>query len=256
MLLAIDVGNSETVLGVFRGEELAAHWRLSSTSPRTTDEVRILFRQWAAEANVVLSDMRGCVISSVVPSLTGVFAEMARQAFSTEPVIIDSETETGLVVRIDSPRTLGADRICNAVAGFARFGGPLIVVDFGTATTFDVISERGEYLGGVIALGIKTAAQGLHRVAAKLPKVDISFPESVVGRDTETCMQSGILWGTVAMVDGLIDRIALEAGWNAVRAVGTGGLAGIVQSHSKRIERVEPFLTLDGMRIIYEKATQ
>ena len=253
MLLVIDVGNTETVLGLFRGETLAAHWRLSSTVHRTADECRILLKMWADEKAMDLSGLRGAVLSSVVPSLTAVFTEMVEEGFGIKPVLVNSETETGLQIRIESPRTLGADRICNAVAGFVRFGGPLVVVDFGTATTFDVVSAEGEYLGGAIALGIKSAAMELHRVAAKLPKVDLVFPESTIGKTTETSMQSGILWGTAAMVDGMIERIAAETGCFDIRVVATGGLAGLLYGKSKRIRFVEPFLTLEGMRIIYHK---
>jgi type III pantothenate kinase len=257
MLLVIDVGNTETVLGIFDdGGRLSAHWRLSSTIHRTADECRIMLRMWAEEKGLKLSEVDGAVISSVVPSLTGIFIEMTRQAFSIDPVQVTSQTDSGLVIQIESPETLGADRICNAVGGMARFGGPLVVVDFGTATTFDVVSEAGAYLGGAIVLGLKTSALELHRVAAKLPKVDLAFPPSVIGKNTETSMQSGILWGTVAMADGMIERIMNETGWKSARVVGTGGLAGIIQEKSKRIERVEPFLTLEGMRIIYHRVVK
>jgi type III pantothenate kinase len=257
MLLAIDVGNTETVLGLFdQGGTLLAHWRLSSTVHRTADECRIMLRMWAVEKGLSFSDIGGAVISSVVPTLTGIFVDMVKKAFSVEPLIITWESDSGLSIQIESPSTLGADRICNAVAGMARFGGPLVVVDFGTATTFDVVSETGAYLGGAIVLGLKTAALELHRVAAMLPKVDLVFPPSVIEKNTETCMQSGIMWGTVAMVDGMIDKIMDEAGWKSVRVVGTGGLAAMIQEKSKRIECVDPFLTLEGMRLIFNRVTK
>jgi type III pantothenate kinase len=253
MLLVIDVGNTESVLGIFLDDTLVAHWRLSSTLNRTADECALLLKLWAQERNVSLSQIHGAVLSSVVPALTAVFSETVNQACGLEPIVVDSKTDTGIKINIESPRTLGADRICNAVAGFARHGGPLVIVDFGTATTFDVVSERGEYLGGAIALGIKSGAMELHRIAAKLPKVDLVFPESVIGKDTETSMQSGILWGTVSMVDGMISRIIADNGWTNVRVVATGGLAGIIHGKSQRIQFLEPFLTLEGMRLIYQR---
>lgn len=253
MLLAIDIGNTETVLGLFRGDALAAHWRISSSLHRTSDECRILLKMWAQEKGVAFSEIRGAVLSSVVPSLTSVFSEMVKQAFGIDPIEVDSETDTGLSILVESPRTLGADRICNAVAGFTRFSGPLVVVDFGTATTFDVVSQQGEYVGGVIVLGMKSAALELHRAAAKLPKVDLVFPKFVIGKTTESSMQSGILWGTVVLIDGLIDRIIEETGWTGLRVAATGGLAGLMQGKSKRIQFIEPFLTLEGMKIIYQR---
>ena len=254
MLLAIDIGNTETVLGIYRGKRLSAHGRFSSTSHRTADECRLLFRLWAGEKRVALPAIRGAVISSVVPSLTALFARAVKEAAGVESLVVDSDTDTGLVIRYDSPRAVGADRICNAVAGFARYGGPVVVVDFGTATTFDVVSGSGEYLGGAITLGVKHQAVELHRVAAKLPKVDLVFPEAVVGRTTESSMQSGLMWGTVAMIDGMIERIASENGWSRrLAVVATGGLAQRMEGKSKRIQAIEPFLTLEGMRIIYER---
>jgi type III pantothenate kinase len=257
MLLVIDVGNTETVLGVFDGGgTLSAHWRLSSTIHRTADECRIMLKMWAGEKGLSFADIGGVVISSVVPMLTGIFVDMVNKTFSIEPLIVSWETDTGLDIQIESPNTLGADRICNAVAGMARFGGPLVVVDFGTATTFDVVGENGAYLGGAIVLGLKTAAIELHRVAAMLPKVELVFPAHVIERNTETCMRSGIMWGTVAMIDGMIDKIMEEARWKSARIVGTGGLAAVIKQKSKRIECVEPFLTLEGMRLIHDRVAK
>ncbi len=254
MLLAIDIGNTETVIGVYRGSRLSAHGRFSSTAHRTSDECRLLFRLWAGEKRIALASIRGAVISSVVPSLTAVFARAVREAAGVEPLVVDSDTDTGLVIRYDSPRAVGADRICDAVAGYTHHGGPVVVVDFGTATTFDAVSGSGEYLGGAITLGVKHQAVELHRVAAKLPKVDLVFPEAVVGRTTESSMQSGLMWGTVAMIDGMIDRIASENDWTRrLAVVATGGLAHLMEGKSKRIQTIEPFLTLEGMRIIYQR---
>ena len=253
MLLVVDIGNTETVIGIYHERDLKAHWSLSSKTPRTSDESWILIHNWSETQGMALPDIRGFVISSVVPSLTAVFRNVAKKRFDLEPLIIEAETDTGLKIDYDTPRTVGADRICNAVAGYALYGGPLIVVDFGTATTFDIVSEEGAYTGGAIALGLKGASHELHRLAAKLPRVSLEFPSGVVGRTTEESLQSGIMWGTVALVDGMVDRIKEEMGWPSVRVIATGGMASIIVEHSKKIELVESFLTLEGMRLIYER---
>ena len=253
MLLVVDVGNTETVIGVYEQDELKTHWSLSSRVPRTSDETWTLLKTWCEAHHIAFTDIQGFVISSVVPSLTTVFNDVARERFGLEPLVITADTDTGLEILYDTPRTVGADRICNAVAGYVMVGGPLIVVDFGTATTFDVVSEEGAYIGGSIALGLKRASEELHRVAAKLPRVDLAFPGSVVGRTTEESIQSGIMWGTLALVDGMIDRIVREMDWDTVQIIATGGMAASVVEKSVRIERVEPFLTLEGMRLIYQR---
>jgi type III pantothenate kinase len=253
MLLVIDVGNTETVFGLYEGDALKTHWRLSSHMNRTADESWILLRMWCDSQNLRAAEVRGVVISSVVPDLTSVFSDMASRHLKTEPLIVSCETDTGLAILYDTPRTVGADRICNAVAGVARFGAPLVIVDFGTATTFDVISEKKEYLGGLICLGLGGAAQELHRIAAKLPKVDLVFPDAVVGRNTETSIQSGIMWGAAIMVDGLVHAISEELGVGEIRAVATGGMAGLISAKSRSLRSVEPFLTLEGMKLIHQR---
>jgi len=253
MLLVIDAGNTETVFGLFRDDALVSHWRLSSHAGRTADEAYIFLRTWCDSQNLRTDDIRGVVVSSVVPDLTSMFSDLASRHLRTDPLVVNADTDTGIPVLYDSPRTVGADRICNAVGGTAKYGAPLVVVDFGTAITFDVISEKREYLGGLICLGLTGAARELHRVAAKLPKVDLSFPPFLIGRNTETSIQAGILWGAVAMVDGLIDRIAAELGRTGVTAVATGGMAGLMASACSRIRHVEPFLTLQGMKLIHQR---
>jgi type III pantothenate kinase len=253
MLLVVDVGNTETVFGLYEGETLKTTWRLSSHVNRTADEFWILLKMWCESMKLGVDEIAGVAISSVVPNLTSVFSDMASRHLRVDPLVVTADTDTGLAILYDSPRTVGADRICNAVGGTVKFGSPLIVVDFGTATTFDVISEKREYVGGLICLGLKGASQELHRVAAKLPKVDLVFPPAVVGRSTETSIQAGIMWGTAIMVDGLVDQIASELGVPSVQTVATGGMAGLIVSKSKRIQRVEPFLTLEGMRLIYQR---
>jgi len=253
MLLVVDIGNTVTVVGLYDHENLKSHWKLSSKISRTSDECWILLRAWCEANGFILTEMEGLVISSVVPSLTAVFIELSRNYLDLEPLVVTADTDTGLKIQYDTPRTVGADRICNAVAGYILHGVPLIVVDFGTATTFDVVSQSGDYVGGVIALGLMGASSELHRLAAKLPRVDLHFPDNVVGRTTEESMQSGIMYGTVSLVDGMVDRIIGEMGWNEVRIIATGGMAPMVIEKSKRIEIVEPFLTLEGMKLIYQR---
>ena len=252
MLLVIDVGNTETMFGIYDGDIIKTHWRLSSHVDRTADEAWLLLRTWCESATLNVSQIRGVVLSSVVPNLTSVFSDMSTRRLGLNPLIVTADTITGLSIAYDTPRTVGADRICNAVAGVQQYGVPLIVVDFGTAITFDVISEKKEYLGGVICLGLNGASQELHRIAAKLPKVDLVFPAAVVGRNTETSIQAGVMWGTVIMVDGLVTRIAKELGYERIQTIATGGMAGMVVSKSEKIQKVEPFLTLEGMKIIYQ----
>ncbi|MCJ7811973.1 type III pantothenate kinase [bacterium] len=256
MLLVVDIGNTETVLGLYEKDVLKAHWRLSSQGYRTSDECWILLNMWCESSGMTLSSIKGVVISSVVPFLTSVFEEISRNHIGIEPLSITAEIDTGLRILYETPRTVGADRICNAVAGYTHYGGPLIVVDFGTATTFDVVSEKGEYIGGVIALGLTGASQELHRVAAKLPRVDLIFPPFVVGKTTETSMQSGIMWGTVVLVDGVVNKIIAEMGWNKVGIIATGGLSSLVAVKSQTIQKIDPFLTLEGMRLIFKRLSR
>jgi type III pantothenate kinase len=253
MLIVIDIGNTEIVLGLYEEESLKHHWRMSSKVPRTEDEYWVLLESWMNSAHLALSKIKGVVISSVVPALTSPFIEMAKRYLHLEPIVVTAETDTGLKILYDTPRTVGADRICNAVAGYHLYKGPLIIVDFGTATTFDVVSEKGEYIGGVISLGIAGTSQELHRVATKLPKVDLIFPPKVVGNTTETSIQSGLFWGTVSMVDGMVNRIQKEMEWDQVHIIATGGLASVIVARSQVIKKTEPFLTLEGMKIIYQR---
>jgi len=210
MLLVVDIGNTEIIIGLYDNDVLKGHWRLSSIQPKTIDECFVLLNIWLGNDGFSEKDIKGMVISSVVPYFQYVFGDMARKKFNIEPVIISSELDTGIDILYDSPEMVGADRICNAVAGYSLYGGPLIVVDFGTATTFDVISKKGEYLGGVIALGLKGASQQLHLLAAKLPRVELEFPGTIVGTNTEDSMKSGIMWGTVSLIDGVVKKILQE----------------------------------------------
>jgi type III pantothenate kinase len=259
MLLAIDIGNTHTVFGVFRGSKLIADWRVTSMLQRTEDEVGTQVRLFLKEAGIPMKSIKGVGISSVVPNLTDIFSMMARKYFSVEPLIISPSVDLGIKVLYDDPHSVGADRICNAIAGYASFGGPLIIIDFGTATTYDVISRTGDYLGGVIAPGIETSAVDLHRRAAKLPKIELHFPTGIIGRDTVSSMQAGILYGAVDAMEGMVDRIQREVrkleGTNAT-VVATGGFSKLVAQKSKTISASVPSLVLDGVRMVYDRVRQ
>ncbi len=252
MLLAIDVGNTHTVLGIYDGARLVAEYRVSSATARTEDEFGLIVKLFCENAGIATSAVDGIGISSVVPNLTDVVVKMSEKYFQIKPLVISAALDFGIRVLYDDPASVGADRLCNAVAGFTKYGGPLIIIDFGTATTYDVVSRNGEYLGGVIAPGIETAAANLHRQAAKLPKVELKFPEKVVGTDTVASMQSGILYGSVDAMEGMIRRIKDVVGQEA-KVIVTGGYSKLIKEHSQSIDYWEPSLVLDGMRMIYER---
>lgn len=254
MLITIDIGNTNVVIGIYQDSELIAHWRLSSQTARTRDECWILLNGLLRTNSIESKQIQGGIISSVVPNLTPIFIQILEDYFYLQPVIVDSDLKIDLKILYENPRSVGADRICNAVAGFHYFGGPLVVLDFGTATTFDVVSAHNEYLGGIIAPGIELSASILHQRAARLPKVELKFPNSVIGRNTESSIQAGLMFGTVELINGLILRIENELGVT-LKTVATGGLAKVVAPYTNRIERVEPFLTLDGLRLIYEQVS-
>jgi type III pantothenate kinase len=252
MLLAIDIGNTHTVFGVFDKKKLLADWRISSAISRTEDEIGTQVRAFLEGASIKSEDIEGVAISSVVPNLTEIFVLMARKCFGIEPVIVSADLDLGIKIHYEDPHTVGADRLCNAVAGFAKYGGPLIIIDFGTATTYDVVSRKGDYLGGVIAPGIETSAADLHRRAAKLPKIELKFPKEVIGRDTASSMQAGILYGAVDAMEGMIERIKRRIGKRA-KVIVTGGYSKVIMDHSDAIDYAEPALVLLGLQLIYEK---
>ncbi len=252
MLLAIDIGNTHTVIGVYDGKTLKADWRITSGVSRTEDEVGIEVKAFCLDAGIPVDAIDKAGISSVVPNLTPIYEKMVSKYFDVIPMIISSELPLGLAIRYDDPSSVGADRLCNAVAGFAQFGGPLIIIDFGTATTYDVISSTGEYLGGVIAPGIETSSAELHRRAAKLPKIDLFFPKTVVGTSTVSSMQSGILYGAVDSVEGMIRRIAAELHAKPT-VLATGGFSAVIGKQSPMITHTIPSLVLDGIRLIVER---
>lgn len=252
MLLVIDVGNTNTVLGVFDGKELKAQWRLSTDRRQTADEYGILIRNLFALDSVRVDQITGVMVASVVPPLNFVLEEMSTKYFHLEAVFLGPGTRTGMAIHYDNPQEVGADRIADSVAAFEKYGGPCIVVDFGTAITFDAISEKGEYLGGVIAPGIGISSEALFQQAARLPRVEIREPQHVIGANTVSSMQSGLFYGAVGLVDGILDRLSAVLG-PKTKFVATGGQAELVAAASKYKPPVDPALTLEGLRIIYER---
>lgn len=251
MLLAVDVGNTNTVLGAFEGERLVEHVRLETHPHRTADEWGI-FCQLALQARGIdPKRVRAVVVSSVVPPLRHILESMSVRYFGVSPLFVGPGVKTGMPILYDDPREVGADRIVNAVAAYERWPGPLIVVDFGTATTFDVVSARGEYVGGAIAPGIRISVEALSRYASRLPRVDLERPGPALGRNTVSSMQSGIVYGYAAMVDGLCARLRQELGGPAPKVVATGGLAPLLAKVSEAITEVDEFLTVAGLRIIH-----
>ncbi len=252
MLLAIDVGNTHTVIGMYDGDRLLADWRMASLAQRTADEHWLAIRNFCADAHISLDRVHGVGISSVVPDLTDIFEMMSRKYLKIEPLSVSGSLDLGIRILYHDPSQVGADRLCNAVAGFKKFGGPLIIIDFGTATTYDVVAANGDYIGGVITLGLESTAAELHRRAAKLPKIELHFPDGIIGRDTVSSMQAGVMYGTVDAVDGTVRRIRQELGTQA-KVIATGGLASVIAKHAPVIEAVEPSLVLDGIRLIWER---
>lgn len=255
MLLAIDVGNTNIVFGLFDGARLVDQFRVESSRGRTADEYAVILRQLLAMRDVKPGDVHAAIVASVVPSLTDPMLGLVKRAFGHEAMVVGPGIRTGMAILYENPREVGADRIVNAVAAFERYkaeGGGLVVVDFGTATTFDCVTPKGEYLGGVICPGIQISADALFARAAKLPRVEIARPPKVVGRNTQHSMQSGIVWGYVSMVDGLVEKLVEEMGYPC-RIVATGGLAPVIAPLSKKIEDVDEDLTLTGLRILHER---
>ncbi|MBM7580668.1 type III pantothenate kinase [Jeotgalibacillus terrae] len=252
MLFVLDVGNTNTVLGVYDGEELRYHWRVETNRHKTEDEYGMLVKNLFEHVGLTFSDFDGIIISSVVPPVMFPLERMSQKYFHLKPLVVGPGMKTGLNIKYDNPKEVGADRIVNAVAGIKEHGGSLIIVDFGTATTYCYINKNRQYMGGVIAPGIGISTEALYAKAAKLPRIEIARPEMVVGKSTVSAMQAGIVYGYVGQVEGIVSRMKKEAGEH-VTVIATGGLASLIAKESDIIDIVDPFLTLKGLQLIYKR---
>ena len=253
MLLVVDIGNTNIVWGVYNDRTLASHWRLATDVKKTSDEYGILFANLLAAAGIPSQRLSGAIISSVVPALTGTFESMIDQYFHQPAMVVTSDTDTGLTLRYPNPKEIGSDRLVNAAAAYHKYRRDLIVVDFGTATTFCAITAEGHYLGGVISPGLGISAEALFTRAAKLAKVEMIRPKTVIGTDTAGSIQAGLLFGYAGMVDTVVRRMEQELGRSAY-VIGTGGLSSIMAAETTSIQKVEPFLTLEGLELLYRRA--
>jgi type III pantothenate kinase len=255
MLLAVDVGNTQTTIGMFERQRIEQHWRISSSADRTADELALIIQGLLGQVGLSFSrQITGVVIASVVPRVTQAMREMTERYFRFPPVIVEPGVKTGMPILTDNPKEVGADRIVNSVGAFETYGGPCIVVDFGTATTFDAVSVKGEYLGGSIAPGVEISTTALVNAGAMLRRVEYTIPRSVIGKTTVEAIQSGVIYGFAGQVDAIVERMAKELG-GKVEVVATGGLAPVIMPETVTIDHHEPWLTLIGLRIIYDRNT-
>ncbi|BBI30680.1 type III pantothenate kinase [Cohnella abietis] len=252
MILVVDVGNTNIVLGLYEGNILTHDWRLSTNRSSTVDEYGVLISNLFQFAGVRAEQIEGVILSCVVPPIMSVLEQLFVKYVGKEALVVGPGIKTGLNIRYENPKDVGADRIVNAVAGIEQYGTPLVIVDFGTATTFDYIDASGAYLGGAIVPGIGIAAEALYQRAAKLPRIELAKPKTVIGRNTVAAMQAGIIFGYAGQVDGIVRRICKEFGVQP-RVIATGGLAELIAGESETIEKVDPLLTLEGLRIVYER---
>ena len=252
MLLAVDVGNTQTVFGLFDGPRLAEHWRVATEGERTADELGALVARLLELRDRGFEEITGVCLASTVPPLVRAYTEFAERYAEAPLLVVGPGTKTGVPVRYDDPREVGPDRVVNAVAARERYGAPCIVVDFGTSTNFDAVSAAGEYVGGVLAPGIEVSMEALFARAARLTKVDYQAPERTIGTSTVAALQSGVVFGFAGQVDGIVDRMRAELG-DGTHVIATGGLAGLIAPHSRTIELVDPLLTLTGLRLVWER---
>ena len=255
MLLAVDVGNTQTHVGLFDGEQLLEHWRFHTSRTATADELAMSVTALLGLRDLGLSDIEALAVSCVVPALAQEYDQLIARYLEGHGALVGPDIRTGMPIRIDNPRELGADRLVNAVAAYEHFGGPCIAVDFGTAVNYDVVSGAGEYLGGVIAPGIEISLEALSQRAAALPRIRLEAPESAIGRGTLSAIQSGVIYGYAGQVDGLVGRIREELGEEAP-AIATGGFAAIIAPHCEQVDEVDDLLTLRGLRLIWERERQ
>ena len=251
MLLAIDIGNTKIAIGVFQAEKLKSTLRIATDIHQLQDDYASLLFNLLPHHHINMSDIKEAIICSVVPPLAPVFKDLCQHYLRVSPLVVEAGVKTGVRVRMDNPKEVGADRIVNAAAAFQLYGGPAIVIDMGTATTFDVVSKEGDYLGGAIAPGIEISAEALFLRAAKLPRVELVRPKRVIGKNSVTAMQSGVIFGYVGLIEGLVARLCHELEGNA-KVIATGGYAELIAKETPVIEVVNPHLTLEGLRIIYE----
>lgn len=252
MIFVLDVGNTNTVIGVYENDELKHHWRIETSRNKTEDEFGMLIKALLEHVELTFEDFEGIIISSVVPPIMAALERMCVKYFGTNPIVVGPGIKTGLNIKYDNPREVGADRIVNAVAAIEEYGGPLIIVDFGTATTYCYINEHKQYIGGAIAPGIGISTEALYSRAAKLPRIEIAKPEAIVGKSTVAAMQAGILYGYVGQVEGIVSRMKAESLLEP-KVIATGGLSSLIASESNVIDVVDPFLTLTGLKLIYKR---
>ncbi len=253
MILVMDVGNTNIVLGVYEGTKLLFHWRMGTDKEKTSDEFGMFIVSLFKHEGLDPGAIEAIIIASVVPPIMYSLEHAIRKYFNKEPIVVGPGIKTGINIKYENPREVGADRIVNAVAAYELYGGPLVIVDFGTATTFCAISSKGEYLGGIICPGIKISADALFQKAAKLPRIDLAKPEYVIGRNTVVSMQAGIIYGYVGQVDYLVRRMKREMKESNIKVIATGGLARMIASESETIDEINGLLTLEGLRLIYER---
>ena len=253
MILVFDIGNSNIVLGTYQGKTLLKHWRISTDTQKTGDEYGMLINDLFRYQNVSMGDVEAIVISSVVPPLVVPMVKMCERYFHLRPLVVSPDIKTGIKIHYENPRAIGADRIVNAVGAFEQYGGPLIVIDIGTATTFDVVAANGDFLGGAIAPGMGASADALFQFTAKLPRVELVPPPKIIAQNTIQGMQAGIVFGYVGQIDSIVRRIKKEFGDNSMKVIATGGFANMIRGESETIDEIDHFLTLTGLRVLYER---